>query len=262
MNRLLAILLVLALSAPAARGESPAWDDAMAAGEAAFAEMDLAAARRHFQAARQAAASFAPDDPRLALTLTGLGTALNGLGAYGEAEPLLNQAIEIWRQSPPESKLQLATALHGLAGIHYSRGEIAAAEPLLERALAIREAALAAEDPALQQTRKSLATLKRAKAQAQPASPKQPPETARAGGYAVHLASLRTVAAANREWQHLKTTFPELLGDLTLALEPADLGERGIFQRLLAGTLAERAQARDLCARLQAKDQYCAVVER
>jgi len=178
--------------------------------------------------------------------------------------------------------LHRATALHGLAGLYYARGEIEAAEPLLERALAIREKALDAEHPALLQTRKSLATLKRTKgrqggtkpAAGTPAAPKAqttakpaenappPPPTAKPGGYAIHLASLRTVAGAERQWAELQAAFPALLGGLPLALAPADLGKRGVFQRVLAGSFARRAEAGDLCARLKAKNQYCTVVRR
>jgi tetratricopeptide (TPR) repeat protein len=251
--------------------------------------MDLAEARKGFEAALEAAEGFAPGDPRLGLTLAGLGTVLNGLGDYAEAEPLFERALGIWEKSPPESELHRATALHGLAGVHYARGEIEAAEPLLERALAIREKALAAEHPAVLQTRKSITTLKRAKrrqgqAKAEPrAAEKQKPRTAekpkaqaaakpaqtaektaapKPGGYAVHLASLRTVAGAKREWTDLQAAFPALLDGLPLAVEPADLGERGVYQRVLAGAFARRSEARDLCARLKARDRYCTVVRR
>ena len=258
----------------------------MDGGEAAFAEMDLAEARTHFEAALRAAEGFAPGDPRLGLTLANLGTVLNGLGDYAGAEPLFERALGIWEKSPPESELHRATALHGLAGVYYARGEIEAAGPLLRRALAIREKALPAEHPAVLQTRKSIATLKRAKRrqgqakpaarttakpktqsaekpQPAPASPAEPaPPPSKPGGYAVHLASLRTVAGAKRQWADLQVAFPALLGGLSLAVEPADLGERGVFQRVLAGALAERAEARDLCARLKARDQYCTVVRR
>jgi tetratricopeptide (TPR) repeat protein len=289
MLRWLAFLFVLALWPAAAGGQAPAWNDAMAAGETAFAAMDLAEARTHFEAALEAAEGFAPGDPRLGLTLADLGTVLNGLGDYAEAEPLFERALRIWEKSPPESELHRATALHGLAGVHYARGEIEAAEPLLERALEIREKALAAEHPAVLQTRKSIATLKRAKrpqSQAKPAakttakpkaqsaakpepapaSPAEtappPPSTPKPGGYAVHLASLRTVAGAKREWTDLQAAFPALLDGLPLVVEPADLGERGVFHRVLAGAFARRAEARDLCARLEAKDRYCTVVRR
>ncbi len=274
MLRVLALLVVLALWPTAAGSQAPAWDEAMAAGEVAFAAMDLAEARKGFEAALEAAEGFAPGDPRLGLTLTGLGTVLNGLGDYAAAEPLFERALTIWEGSPPESELHRATALHGLAGVHYARGEIETAAPLLERALAIREKALAAEHPAVLQTRKSLATLKRAKGRQGQATPKaqsaaKPAETAPApastskpSSYTLHLASLRTVAGAERQWAELQVAFPALLGGLPVALAPADLGERGIFQRVLAGSFARRAEARDLCAQLEARDQYCTVVRR
>ncbi len=80
--------------------------------------------------------------------------------------------------------------------------------------------------------------------------------------FAVHLASYRTVNKANRGWRQLRQTFPDLLGETTVILEQADLGERGVFQRLLSGPFAERAAAQRVCAALKAKDQYCRIVRR
>ncbi len=78
--------------------------------------------------------------------------------------------------------------------------------------------------------------------------------------FAVHLASYRTVNKANRGWRQLRQTFPDLLGETTGLLEQADLGDLGVFQRLLSGPFAERAAAERLCAALKAKDQFCRIV--
>ena len=89
-----------------------------------------------------------------------------------------------------------------------------------------------------------------------------PAPAARPEGFAVHLASFRTEERARRGWQQLRQTYPDLLGAARLILERADLGESGVFQRVLGGPFAERAAAKRLCGALKARAQYCRVVKR
>ena len=99
---------------------------------------------------------------------------------------------------------------------------------------------------------------------ASPSKPRKPAEAAPkapAGRYAVHLASYRDAAGAAQGWSELRARFPALLAGKQLTLEHVDLGERGVFQRLLAVPFATRAEAENLCSRLNAKAamQYCLV---
>ena len=89
-----------------------------------------------------------------------------------------------------------------------------------------------------------------------------PAPTTSVEAFAVHLASFRSEDRARRGWRQLQQAFPDLLGAENLTLERADLGESGIFQRVLAGPFAERAAAARLCGALKAKAQYCRVVKR
>ena len=77
-----------------------------------------------------------------------------------------------------------------------------------------------------------------------------------------HLASFRSEVRARRGWRDLQQAFPRLLGAARLTLERADLGESGVFQRVLAGPFAERAEAARLCGALKEKALYCRVVKR
>jgi hypothetical protein len=90
----------------------------------------------------------------------------------------------------------------------------------------------------------------------------EPSPTPQGAGFAVHLASYRTLNKANRGWRHLQQAFPDLLGRTTMTLEQADLGELGVFQRILSGPFAERAAAERVCAALKAKDQFCRILRR
>lgn len=82
-----------------------------------------------------------------------------------------------------------------------------------------------------------------------------------AGGYAVHLASFRTRDAAKREWKRLGAAYGKLLGGLEASFPRVDLGaEKGVYYRLLAGPLADAAQARELCRALRRHKVECRIV--
>lgn len=96
-----------------------------------------------------------------------------------------------------------------------------------------------------------------------PEAPPQPAVTAAtdaAGGYRVQLASVRSMEAAQQEWTRLTGRHGDLLGDLDLDVERADLGERGVFYRVRGGPLAGEEAAESLCETMKARDVGCLVV--
>lgn len=78
----------------------------------------------------------------------------------------------------------------------------------------------------------------------------------------LHLASRRSEEAATREWRDLKQSYPEPLGSLKAEIRRTELGEKGVFYRILAGPLTSRSAAKDACAAVKARDakQYCRVL--
>jgi hypothetical protein len=80
------------------------------------------------------------------------------------------------------------------------------------------------------------------------------------GGYSVQLAAVRVESAARGEWRRLRERHAELLGNLSLNVVRADLGPKGIFYRLRAGPLADKATARALCQVLAKKKVGCLVI--
>lgn len=82
-------------------------------------------------------------------------------------------------------------------------------------------------------------------AQEKPASP-----SAHATHF-VQLVSIKDESAAAAEWKKLQTTYG-VLASLTLRVQRADLGDRGIFYRLQGGPVAE-AEAREICKAITAK---------
>lgn len=84
----------------------------------------------------------------------------------------------------------------------------------------------------------------------------------RAGNYGLHLASYRSSDQLGDGWQHYRTLYPELLGELvaiTVVLDVSGLG--GAYHRLIAGPVADEATASGMCAALKARQEYCVVSE-
>lgn len=76
-------------------------------------------------------------------------------------------------------------------------------------------------------------------------------------GVTVHLASYYTLDDALRGWDILSGQHAELERWRDPILADADLGDRGIFVRLLAGPLPTRAEADQLCDVLNSAGAYC-----
>ena len=75
---------------------------------------------------------------------------------------------------------------------------------------------------------------------------------------AVHLASYRTRKAANRGWSQLRRAHKSLLGGLGSEITRVNLGPgKGIFFRLKAGPLNDKAAAADMCRKLKSRRQFC-----
>ena len=78
--------------------------------------------------------------------------------------------------------------------------------------------------------------------------------------YKIQLAAVRTQVAAEKEWARIQKGNPDLLGALSLDVQRADLGAKGVFYRLRAGPLPTDAKARGICAELKKRKQGCLVV--
>ena len=62
------------------------------------------------------------------------------------------------------------------------------------------------------------------------------------------------------EWNRIVGKNKDALGGLTPNVARVDLGEKGVFFRLRAGPLADKAAADSLCAALGAQNVGCIVV--
>lgn len=126
----------------AACSQTATWEEAMAAGQRAYAEERYADAERMFSAAVVKAEHFGKDDPRLALALSQLGQTYWAQGKDTEAELQYLRALGIYQRAYGEERLEVAATLNNLGVLNRMHGQYAEAEPFLLRALAIKEKVL------------------------------------------------------------------------------------------------------------------------
>lgn len=77
-----------------------------------------------------------------------------------------------------------------------------------------------------------------------------------------HIASYRSPENAERGWGKLTAANGDLLSALSHEVREVDLGpDKGVFFRLFAGPLADRAAADTLCGALKSRGLYCMPME-
>ena len=82
------------------------------------------------------------------------------------------------------------------------------------------------------------------------------------GTHYIQLGSVKDRMGAQDEWKKLQSQFPSELGDLTLRVQEANLGEKGTFYRIQGGTISA-ARAKDICSAISARRSGgCLVVAR
>lgn len=86
------------------------------------------------------------------------------------------------------------------------------------------------------------------------------PAPAPEGSFLVQLAAARSEDQAMGEWNRVKGKHEQMFAGLTPSVIRADLGERGVFFRLRAGPLPDRAAADAMCTALKAENEACIVV--
>lgn len=135
-----------------------------------------------------------------------------------------------------------------------------AAEPATQPEAAQQEPALAAQPEPAQPAQAETATAQPEATQQAAATPAAPAPTAAAGSTRIQLAAGKSEASVQKEWAALQKAHPQELGDLSLTIERVDKGAAGVFYRLQAGPLADKAAARQVCASLKQRGQDCIVV--
>lgn len=84
----------------------------------------------------------------------------------------------------------------------------------------------------------------------------------RNGPYVAQIAALRSEDAANAEWAKVSRLAPDLFAGAQKDIQKADLGAKGIFYRLRAGSFASRDAADAFCDQVQSAGSGCIVAAR
>ena len=103
------------------------------------------------------------------------------------------------------------------------------------------------------------APVQQATLQPEPKPTPEAPVSATASGWRIQVASLRDQSSAEGEWARLKERHADVLADLSLNLQRADL-DSGTFYRIQAGPLPNRDMAQAACDRLKSRSQGCLIV--
>ena len=96
----------------------------------------------------------------------------------------------------------------------------------------------------------------------------QPPEAAQvaavasAKGFAIQLGSLKSTDAAAAEITRLQAQYEDLLQEVELTVQRADIEGRGTFYRIYTARFASKGAADEICGQLKARNQDCLVVQR
>ncbi len=90
---------------------------------------------------------------------------------------------------------------------------------------------------------------------------KKEPTVSKVRAYRVQLGAVKSKTGAEKEALRLTGRHKSVLGGLKVKSVRADLGKRGIYYRLQAGPLADRAKAAALCTKFKARKQGCFVIK-
>jgi len=198
------------------------------------------------------------------------GTRHPAVTASGDAVPLIRADERPTKVKPdqpggmtiPDQNVSLYNEKPG--GTPVEKLLPAPEQPLPRPAPAAREAAAPAPPavPATQQPPAQPAAKAVASAAPKPAAvaPVKPAATAAAlpgGKVQLQLGSLRSPEAAREDWSRLKRENPDLLGKLTAVAVRTDLGDKGIYYRVLAGSFGDAAAAEKLCGELKRRNLGC-----
>lgn len=82
----------------------------------------------------------------------------------------------------------------------------------------------------------------------------------KAGGVRLQLGSVRSEGDAREEWARVKRGNPDLLGQLTAMAVRADLGDKGVYYRILTGPVGDPVTAERLCGELRQRHLPCIIV--
>ena len=209
-----------------------------------------------------AVAQTAPPPPTTEVAKSGVATAEPAKTEAAKPEPAKPVPVaaapkQEAKPTAPEADPLAAAVAAATGGRSSATGPIAVTPPAsAPPASALAESAVAKAPAAASPPSEA----RMAAAVPPPAAP--PPAAAGAApAFQVQLASVLSEQAAMAEWGRISGRHKDLLSRFTPAVTKADLGEKGVFYRLRAGPLADKAAADALCASLAAVNVGCIAVK-
>ncbi|MEM7652018.1 MAG: SPOR domain-containing protein, partial [Pseudomonadota bacterium] len=90
-----------------------------------------------------------------------------------------------------------------------------------------------------------------------------PPEPAVNGNFRVWIASFRAEEQAAREWSLIMEQHQNIFGGMQPEFRQVDLGDKGLWYRVVAGPFAARAGAETACSTLRLSNPaaFCRILE-
>jgi hypothetical protein len=83
--------------------------------------------------------------------------------------------------------------------------------------------------------------------------------TASSGSFVVQVSSQRSEADAQASYRALQGKFPSVLGSRAPLIKRADLGDKGVYYRAMAGPFASSEEAAQVCGNLKTAGGQCVV---
>ncbi|MCK5167172.1 MAG: SPOR domain-containing protein, partial [Rhodospirillaceae bacterium] len=74
------------------------------------------------------------------------------------------------------------------------------------------------------------------------------------------LSALKTEDAAKAEWKRIFKQNADILGGLSMNIQRADLGAKGVYWRLRGAYLPDRKSAEGVCAKLATRKLGCLII--
>lgn len=224
----------------------------LGAGRASLSNGDVAGAKAHFVAASAHAKSTAAE----AWVANGLGVVATLEGEHGRARQHFDEAFKLSEAHPMiTANLVRALAQSGereearklyakYSATHWLDSDAADLSRLLQEG---KQPGTAATASIRTPTASSIAST-----QASQGSKMD-------SGAQVQLYAARTEAGAMAAWRRLSSAEKDLLGSLTPRVMKTGVTRRGVFHRLRAGPLTDKAAARRLCRLLKKRGRDCFV---
>ena len=226
LKPLLCVVGFLCLSIPGVQGAT--WPEYKIAGFSAFDNGDYRGAVEQFEAALTIAYDEQAPAQDLGAILENLATVYFTVGRHQDAWASIERWDKILAQSANEPWVPEQQIVR---------------DPLARLIIGARDKTQSRTEPSRDAELAAVATV----------APPTP------GDYAIHLESAGIESNVQSSWDQLKATYPAQFADKSLLVRQVDLGDRGIFYRILAAPYADSADAGNVCRELEAFGQYCAV---